>query len=309
MIFRIKKLDEYKIYIAFCNSCNTFFLFNLALNQKMKDQVLRLTALFFVLLFASSALFAQLPNKLEPQMASVDPMRDYSTENIKGGISLNIMVSNFGVSVGGEYRKVIGPLGEFYTAAHITGLRDVSEQTFQFFGQQVIPNKYERALAFPILFGYRQRFFANQISDNFRFNLSAAVGPAFVFSYPYFSDTNNNTIRDRFFTPVSIQEERINDFFTGWNDGNWSTGLAGEFQVGVDLGRKFKTLNGVKFGFQFFYIPDGLQLMEPFIPSRSDYDPSLAVGDPGFDENFEPLYDRLYFFVTPQITILFGKMW
>ncbi|MDV7399693.1 hypothetical protein RZS08_50230, partial [Arthrospira platensis SPKY1] len=106
----------------------------------------------------------------------MEPMRDYRTDGIRGGLSLNVMLNNFGLAVGGEYRKVVTPLSELYVHAQISSLRDVSEQNFQFFGQQVIPNKYSRALAFPLLFGYRKRVFPEAISDNFRLNFSAAAG-------------------------------------------------------------------------------------------------------------------------------------
>lgn len=260
-----------------------------------------------VLVF-NTPLMAQ-EERLEPDMATIDPMRSYQTEKIKAGISFNMMVNNFGVVLGGEYRRTTGAFTEWYLTMQISGLRDVSEQSFQFFGQQVVPNKFNRALAIPVMLGYRKRFFADAIADNFRFNLSMGLGPAFVFAYPYFRDQNNNGIRDVFISAFQIQEERINDIFTGWSNGNWHTGLAGEFQIGLDLGPNFKRLNGVKFGFHVYYIPDGIQMMEPFTPVRQNYNPTIGQGDPGFDQEFEPLFGKMRFFATPQITILFGRMW
>lgn len=274
--------------------------------------LLAYTAIFGLFLATNfpTNLYAQLTD--EPPLADTDPTRTYATENIKGGLALNINVNNFGLSVGGEYRKVIGPLSEFYATAQISGLRDVREQTFQFFGQQIIPNKYNRAFSFPIMVGFRHRFFPDAISDNFRLNLSAALGPAFIFAFPYFQDNNNNGVRDVIFNQDITIDERINDVFAGWSNGSWLTALSGELNIGVDLGQKFDKLNGVKFGFQFYYIPDGIQMMEPFTPIRqittlAEYD--ISINDDGHSRLFSPLYDRLKFFGTPQITFLFGKMW
>lgn len=245
----------------------------------------------------------------EPELAKTDPMSSYSTDNISGGLTMNVMINNFGLSVGGEYRKVVGPLSELYVTAQISGLRDVREQTFQLFGQQIIPNKYNRAFTFPLMLGFRHRFFPEAISDNFRLNLSAAVGPAMIFAFPYFRDQNRNGIRDVIFTRDIVYDERINDVFAGWSEGSWLTALSGEFNIGVDLGRDFKKLNGVKFGFQFYYIPDGIQMMEPFSPIGPNYDLGLSVNDEDHSRFFAPLYGKRKFFGTPQITFLFGKMW
>jgi hypothetical protein len=255
----------------------------------------------------SSNIFAQQTD--EPELAETDPMRSYTTENIKGALALNVMVNNFGLSVGGEYRKIVGPFSELYVTAQISGLRDVREQTFQLFGQQIIPNKHNRAFSFPLMFGVRHRFFPNAISDNFRLNLSAALGPALIFAFPYYRDRNNNGVRDVIFRQDLVYEERINDVFAGWSSGSWLSALSGELNIGVDLGRKFEKLNGVKFGFQFYYVPDGIQMMEPFTALSPVYDISVSTSDAAHGQLFSPLYDRLKFFGTPQITFLFGKMW
>src|SRR5690625_4614502 len=63
------------------------------------------------------------------------------------------VMNNFGFGVGGEYRKVVARQTELTASLRITGLRDASEQTFTdfFWGQQAIPNKYQRAMAFPLI--------------------------------------------------------------------------------------------------------------------------------------------------------------
>lgn len=280
----------------------------LSKNQSLQNMIVRsIFILLFIGILPLEGLFGQ--DTGEPKVVATDPMRSYETQGIGNGISMNVNLNNFGIAVGAEYRKVVSPFSEIYFNTQISGLRDVSEQTLQFFGQQIIPNKYNRALVFPVMLGFRKRFFPEAVSDNFRFNLSAGVGPAFVFSYPYFSDQNNNGIRDVLFSEFGPIEETINDFFTGWSDGSWETGLSGEISVGVDLGRDFKKLNGVKFTFQFFYFADGIQMMEPFTPARQPYDTTIGMNDPRHAQIFSELFEHQKVFVTPQITFLFGKMW
>src|SRR5690625_6922218 len=101
-------------------------------------------------------------------------------------------MKNFGFAVGCKYRKVVSQQTELTASLRITGLRDASEQTFTdfFWGQQVIPNKYQRAMAFPLMLGMRQRVFPGFIQENYRFFLSGSLGVAAAFSYPYFRDLN-----------------------------------------------------------------------------------------------------------------------
>jgi hypothetical protein len=229
------------------------------------------------------------------------------SDNYGSGIGFNVLMNNFGFGTGIEYRRVIAPQFEILASLRMTALRDPSEQTFQdfFFGQQVVPNKYQRAFAFPFLLGMRQRVFGDTINDDYRFFVSAALGPAAAFSYPYFQDINNNGYREQFqnfFEPV-------NDVFTGLSDGEWQWGGAGEFKIAVDIGSNFSRLNSIEFGYYFYYFPDAIQIMMPNQPAlRQNVGPGQSQFI--FDENgelvLEPFYDPQRFFGSPQITFTFG---
>lgn len=257
-----------------------------------------------------------LSQPLEPEVEEPEVQQQIrNISNIQNeynsGFGFNVVMNNFGFGLGGEYRRVVGPSTELMASMRIGGLRDASEQTFTdyFFGQQIIPNKYQRAFAFPLLLGIRHRLFSNIIQDDYRFFVSASLGPVASFSYPYFDDANNNGYREQF----TNYFEQINDIFTGWSDGDWHLGGTGEMKVGLDIGGNFARLNSIEFGYYFYYFPNGIQLMMPNQP-RLEINPETGreqfVVNPDTGElAVEPFFDEQKFFGSPQITFTFGWLW
>jgi len=252
---------------------------------------------------------------LEPEVEEVVRNTSSIQNEYDSGFGFNIVMNNFGFGLGGEYRKVVAPSTEFTASLRVGGLRDASEQTFTdvFFGQQIIPNKFQRAFAFPLLLGIRHRLFDDMIQDNYRFFVSGSLGPALSFSYPYFDDVNNNGFREQF----SNFFEPINDIFTGMGEGDWHFGGTGEMKLGLDIGSNFTRLSSVEFGYYFYYFPDGIQLMMPNQPvtefnpetGRQDF---VIITDPETGQQslkLEPFFDAQTFFGSPQITFTFGWLW
>lgn len=247
---------------------------------------------------------------LEPPVLEIP--RDISTlsEKYGTGFGFNFLMNNFGFGFGGELRQVVAPQTELTASLRLTALRDASEQTFTdfFFGQQIIPNKYQRAFGFPLMLGIRQRLFSDVMQEDYRLFLSASIGPAAAFSYPYFDDINNNVFREQFANFF----EPVNDVFTGWSEGEWHWGGAGEFKIGLDIGSNFARLNSVEFGYFFYYFPNAIQIMMPNQPAlRQNVRPGESPFQ--FDENgeliLEPFFDAQRFFGSPQITFSFGWFW
>lgn len=244
----------------------------------------------------------------EPEVIDVEQPRTLYGEGLRSGLAVNAVVNNFGIGMLGQYSRVVSPFTELTLTAGITGIRDVREQSFQnfFTGRRTVPNKYNRALGFPIMVGVKQRMFARHIADNFRVFISTAAGPAMSFVYPYFNDIDDNGLRNVVELPNGVrQAEPLYDFFTGWDQGETKWGLSAEFKIGIDFGDNFSNLTRVEFGYFFYYFDQGIQMMEPHrggIMRAFD-----AQGEPiPFNQTF---YDAQKFFGTPQITITFGTMW
>lgn len=246
----------------------------------------------------------------EPELRVEERVAIPLSENYRSGLTFDIVFNNFGFGIGGEYRRVIGSQMEGYINTRITGLRDASEQTFTdvFFGQQIVPNKYQRAFAFPLMLGMRQRLFADKVQEEYRFFLSAGAGPVASFTYPYFDDRNNNGFREQF----AEYFEPVNDIFTGLGDGTWHLGLATELKFGIDFGRTFSNVTSVELSYYINYFPNGIQMM---MPNQPDLRENVPPGESPFQFDndgellLEPFFDAQSFFGTPQITITFGRLW
>lgn len=243
----------------------------------------------------------------EPDIVELPDPKTPLSEGYHNSIGFDVMLNNFGFGIGGIYGRVIGPYTELTFRTGITGLRDASEQNFQSFltGQQIVPNKYKRAFGFPFILGLKQRLFAKHIDDNLRFFVSGGAGPAMAYTYPYVRDSNGNGFRDFQVTPQNflVPIERINDFFSGWKNGESHWGLSGEIKIGVDLGKKFDSRTTIEFGYFFYYFKDGLQIMEPFKPTEYN-----DLGEP-VNRTKVGFFDAQKYFGTPQIKFTFGGMW
>lgn len=238
--------------------------------------------LFF---FSAETLSAQYFERVEPEMQDQIEARSPFSEGLINGMSFNIEFNDFGIGIGGQYRRGISFLSELVLDFEFTALKDEREQEFQtIFGQQIIPNKYQRALTFPVMLGLKRRFFAEQLSDNFRIYTQTSLGVAPTFLYPYFDDS----LGLGYIAPNQIP----NDVFQGWGDGSFEFGLTGLFGIGIDFGDDFRRFQSVRFSYLFFYFPEGIQLMEPGSPTPER-------------EGFTPNY----FFGSPSITLKFGGMW
>ena len=275
--------------------------------MKNSNSYIQIIAATIILMFTTQIAYSQVQ---EPELRADERVATNLSDLYSSGLSFNIAVNNFGLAAGGDYRRVLASQTELIASLRFTGLRDVTEQTFTdiFFGQQVVPNKFQRAFAFPMVLGLRHRLFGDRVQDNYRFFISATGGPVAAFSYPYFDDINDNGYREQFqnfFEPV-------NDMFTGWSEGEWHWGAAGEVKLGMDIGSNFSRLTSVEFGYYFNYFPNGIQMM---MPNQPDLRENVAPGESPFQFDdqgellLEPFFDAQKWFGTPQITLTFGRLW
>lgn len=277
-------------------------------NMTSIPKVLRtIRSLLFILLLTAGVASAQTN---EPQVRPMSEPKTYVGQDLDYGIGLHLFIDNFGFGLGGQYRRVIGPYSQLTATLDITGVRDVSEQKFQFFDQQVIPNKYRRVVAVPMLLGYKQRFFADKIDDNFRLYASVEGGAIWAAVIPYFKDVNGNGFRDVLRTREFIYREPVNDIFQGWKDAEDQWGVAGRLKIGVDFGENFSKLSSVEFGYNFYYFPEGIQMMEPKRAKRGPNGQPIPRDDLfGYEQCDCTYHEPMSYFGTPQISLVFGSFW
>lgn len=262
-----------------------------------------LLSLASVLLFSGSNLYAQFG---EPEVRKQPIPKNLFDEGYKTGFGFVFGANDFGFGIGGQFRKGISRYNEGVITFKFTGIKDPREQTFiDFFGTKTTPDKYMRVMSFPVTVGIKHRFFAKDISDNFRFYGTLNVGPVFAFAYPYFKDTNNNGFRENN-TDLYKSFERANDIFTGWSDGEWELGFTGSAEIGFDFGNNFANLQSFQFGYNFFYFDKGLQILEPAKPRLdSNFLPIYIGNELQTTTSFEPKKH----YGSAQLSFTFGWMW
>jgi hypothetical protein len=254
----------------------------------------------------------------EPEVRGIGEVTSPYDEGLRNTIAFNVILNNFGFGVGGEYRRSLSRFGEGVLQLQITGLKDITEQTYQFFGREIIPDKRNRVLAFPIMLGYKHRFFARPVSDNYRVYAMVKGGPTFAYAYPYYQlrdvqwvtvenipliDSNPQVVQ---FGPLEAITGQINnDIFQGWGDGEWFMGTAGEVSIGVDAGEDFKNLVSVRIGFTFQYFNKGIQVMDKYrvlgLTGPTPEQANIFV--------VEAANDKQKLFTSPFLTLTFGGLW
>ncbi|SMO79052.1 hypothetical protein [Gracilimonas mengyeensis] len=262
-------------------------------------------SLVFTLLLSGEQVFAQFG---EPDVQEKENPRSLYDEGYRTGFGFNPFLNDFGFGAGGQFRFGLNQYTEAIATLRISALKDPTEQTFiDFLGYRTIPDKYQRVVSVPLFIGLKQRFFAQQISDNFRVFGTISGGPVFAWSYAYFNDANNNQFRenDRFLYRNYI--EPVYDVFSGWKESKTHWGYGGEVGIGIDFGDNFANLSTVQFGYTMNYFAKGIQVLQP---READLTPG---GQPQYDDNDNLITveanGRRSYFGTAQISFVFGWMW
>jgi hypothetical protein len=269
-------------------------------------------ALFTVMVFVLPLHGNSQPG-IEPAVRGIGDVTSPYDEGLRNTMAFNVVLNNFGFGIGGEYRRTLSRFGEGVIQLQITGLKDITEQTYQFFGREIIPDKRNRVLAFPIMMGYKHRLFAQPVSDNYRVYAMVKGGPTFAYAYPYYQlrdvqwvtvenfpliESNPEVVQ---FGPLeAITGQLNNDIFQGWGDGEWFMGTAGEISLGVDAGEDFKNLLSVRIGFTFQYFNQGIQVMDKYRVLGLTESNIFVV---------ESANERQKLFTSPFLTLTFGGLW
>jgi hypothetical protein len=152
--------------------------------------------------------------------------------NRRNALGLDLLVSNSGFGLGGFYRRQYTDDLYGFCAFSISEAKDDREiELYDYYtGETFVPDKVNRFLLIPIFFGVQDRLFREDIADNFRPYITAAVGPTLVYSAPY----------DR-------------EFFNSLGHGQAHFTVGGYVGFGAFFGFDQNTLMGVSF--RYYYVP------------------------------------------------------
>jgi hypothetical protein len=152
---------------------------------------------------------------------------------------VDILVSNNGFGLGGFLRHEYSEdLSGTMTLAFSEAKDDNEVEYVDYYGETIVPGKINRFILVPLHFGVQYRLFAEDILDNFRPYVNAAIGPTLVFSSPY----------DR-------------EFFNSLGYGQAHYTVGGYVGFGAFFGSAHESLSGVNIRYYFEPIQKGLDSM------------------------------------------------
>lgn len=222
----------------------------------------RLLATLLVLLGVMLTLHAQDPTPTDTtiifQPVSPDLITTTAYRPLRNAWGIDLMISNNGFGAGGFWRHEFSDEISGFVGLAISDVKDEGEvEYYDYYGRPFVPGKKNRLLMFPLSIGVQYRLFKDDIVDNFRPYVSAALGPSMIFVAPYATRTEIPLGDGRTF----IQEEPI-DFFSSlkYGQAHYTVGayIGGGAYFGMDKG----TLSGISFRYYFIPFKNGIEILD-----------------------------------------------
>lgn len=156
-------------------------------------------------------------------------------------MGVDIMVSTGGFGLGIFYRHEFSDDFAGYIDFSISESKDDQEIEFYdpYTGRTFVPGKANRFLNMPLMAGVQHRLFKEDILDNFRPYLNAAVGPTMIYVFPY-------------------NEE----YFRALGKGHPVYTVGGYIGVGAYFGSERAALFGLNLRYYWIPYPGGVTSME-----------------------------------------------
>ncbi|HTX17246.1 MAG TPA: hypothetical protein VMG34_01195 [Bacteroidota bacterium] len=152
---------------------------------------------------------------------------------------VDILISNNGFGLGGFLRHEYSEdLSGIMTIGFSEAKDDNQVEYIDYYGETIVPGKINRFILVPLHFGVQYRLFSEDIVDNFRPYINAAVGPTLVFSSPF----------DR-------------EFFNSLGYGQAHYTLGGYIGLGAFFGAGHESLSGVNIRYYIEPIAGGIDSM------------------------------------------------
>jgi hypothetical protein len=182
-----------------------------------------------------------LPTSLRGTLASIPVDTIDQPAGRRNALGLDILVSNSGFGLGVFYRRQYTDDLYGFGAFSISGVKDDREveQYNYYTGETFVLGKVNRFLLVPLIFGVQKRLFREDIADNFRPYVTAALGPTLVYSAPY----------DR-------------EFFNSLGHGQAHYTLGGYVGFGAFFGFDPNNLIGVSFRYYFVPVKNEIESLE-----------------------------------------------
>lgn len=163
---------------------------------------------------------------------------------------IDIMVSNGGFGLGGQYRREFTPTLAGQITFSVSEAKDDQEVEFfdPYSGTSYKPGKLNRFMILPLMAGIQYRLFRDEIVETFRPYVNASVGPAMIYQMPYAENVAPPGER-----PVYKEVE----FFTSIGKGHPEYTFGGFIGAGAYFGSDNSSVFGINVRYYFIYMLNG----------------------------------------------------
>lgn len=164
---------------------------------------------------------------------------------------MDILISDGGFGLGTFYRREFSQDVFGFVSFSISESKDERDVEFfdPFTGRSFTPQKLNRFLVMPLMFGVQHRLFKDEIMDTFRPYVNAALGPTLIFVTP-------NVEITRLSSGLSFKQV---EFFESLGKGQAHYTLGSFIGFGANFGSNKANVLGVNFRYYFTYLfGDGL---------------------------------------------------
>ncbi len=171
---------------------------------------------------------------------------------------INLMLSNNGFGFGAFYRKRETADLSWSASLAVSDVKDDQEVTYyDIYGRSYSPFKKNRLLLIPLFAGVEYRLFRDEIADNFRPYISAAVGPAVMMITPY-----QRAVVTEIAPGQTITEYQQIEFFESLKYATAQYTVGGYIGAGAYFGTEGGTLSGVSIRYYFVPFREGIETLE-----------------------------------------------
>ncbi len=210
----------------------------------------RSVCLFALLLAASSLVPAQEEKKpvsdsslVFGNLTSVSSTPE-APPSYRNSWGIDVLVSTNGFGLGTFYRHEYSDDFSGYLDFSISEAKDDNEVSYvDYFGNSYTPGKVNRFLVLPVYAGIEKRLFKDDIMDNFRPFINAAVGPSMIYVFPY-------------------NEE----YFSALGHGQFKYTAGGYVGLGAYFGSEKSNILGMNIRYYYIPYPGGLESLTYVAP-------------------------------------------
>ena len=171
---------------------------------------------------------------------------------------IDLMLSNNGFGVGTFFRKRETPDISWLASLAVSDVKDEQEiQYYDIYGRSYSPYKKNRLFLIPLFAGVEYRLFREEIADNFRPYVSAALGPAMMVIAPYQREVTMDLGTGTTYT----QYEEI-EFFESLKYATAQYTVGGYIGAGAYFGSEGGTLSGLSVRYYFIPFQKGIETLQ-----------------------------------------------